>query len=123
MKYCTKCGTQAEDDALFCSKCGHKFAKEGEQTVVTPEPAAQATTTPKKRDESLLNVAFIFCVIACVFWGFGLIPLIWMVPLTVMLYNKIKNKEPIDIAFKVVVLIFVSLIGGILLIVGDDCEL
>lgn len=36
MKYCTKCGAQMNDDALFCPKCGAKV-----EEVVVEEPAPQ----------------------------------------------------------------------------------
>ena len=50
MKYCTKCGTQLADDALFCSKCGAKVAEEvtpntevkKEEPVVKQQPVKQA---------------------------------------------------------------------------------
>ena len=26
MKFCSKCGTEANDDSVFCSKCGYRFS-------------------------------------------------------------------------------------------------
>ena len=121
MKYCTKCGASMEDDALFCPKCGAKT--EGESKAVELEPSPKAGSSKiKKREDSLMTVALVFCIISCVLTGFALIPLCWMIPLTVVLYNKIQNKEPISIALKIVILIFVSLVAGILLIVGDESD-
>ncbi len=121
MKYCTKCGASMEDDALFCPKCGEKT--EGESKAVKLEPASKTGSSKiKKREDSLMTVALVFCIISCVLTGFALIPLCWMIPLTVVLYNKIQNKEPISLALKIVILIFVSLVAGILLIVGDESD-
>jgi hypothetical protein len=36
MKYCTKCGAQMNDDALFCPKCGTKV-----EEIVEDKPAPQ----------------------------------------------------------------------------------
>ena len=128
MKYCTKCGAQVEDDALYCPKCGHKFVIEAEAEPVNETKENQPETAKKpakvgRRDEGMCQVGLVFCIVACVLWGFALIPLIWMIPLTVSVYNSLKNKQPISLAMKVIVTIFVSLIGGILLLVGDDFEL
>ncbi|MBO6280841.1 MAG: zinc-ribbon domain-containing protein [Bacilli bacterium] len=111
MKYCTKCGQELNDDALFCSRCGQK--------VESPVNEVSKKTSGY-RDKTMLNIGFILCVVATVINGFAIIPLIWQVPLTVSLYRKINNNERISVGFKVVILIFVSLIGGVLLIVGDD---
>ncbi|MDR1094489.1 MAG: zinc ribbon domain-containing protein [Clostridiales bacterium] len=39
MKYCSKCGAEAEDRSAFCPQCGATFA-------VNPEPFAQAAPPP-----------------------------------------------------------------------------
>lgn len=121
MKYCTKCGAELDDNAAFCSKCGHPC-----DPKVEAEPAPQQEVVEKKgirkRDDSLMTVAFVFCVISTVLTGFAIIPLCWMIPLTVALYNRIHRKEPISIALKIVILLFVSLIGGIILLIGDESE-
>ena len=113
MKYCAKCGAEMQDDAQFCPKCGQQAGAEVRQEVVS-QPKE------RKRDESLLTVALVFCIISCVLVGWSLIPLCWMIPMTVSLNNRIKNKEPISVAFKVCTLLFVSVIAGIILLVGDD---
>ena len=38
----------------------------------------------------------------------------------IMYYNKVKNNEPISTAFKVAVLILVSLPAGIIMLVDDN---
>ena len=32
--YCPKCGKPVDDDALFCSSCGHALKKENEKKLV-----------------------------------------------------------------------------------------
>ena len=46
MKYCTKCGAQCEDNAIFCVKCGTKFE--------LPEPSEQNETTPTSPPQIIL---------------------------------------------------------------------
>ena len=114
MKYCVKCGAEIQDDAQFCPKCGQKVGGEV-TTEVIAEPKKE-----RKRDDSLMTVALVFCIISCVIAGWAIIPLCWMIPMTVSLNNKIKNKEPISVAFKVCTLLFLSFIAGIILLIGDD---
>ena len=116
MKYCSQCGAPSEDNAVFCSKCGHKFV---EESTVEAEVVDSGVKVRKKRDKDVCQIAFIFCVIGTVIAGFGIIPLIWCIPLTYTLYNRLQKDEPIGIGLKVVILLFVSLIGGILLLIGD----
>ena len=121
MKYCPKCGAQCQDDALYCSSCGEKLVVDVEAEVLEePKEVKNNQTNNRRRDKDICEVAFIFCVIATVLGGFALIPLIWCIPLTASLHRRLKNNEPIGIALKVVILLFVSVIGGILLLIGDE---
>ncbi|MCM1195264.1 MAG: hypothetical protein NC099_06280 [Corallococcus sp.] len=133
MKYCQHCGAEiANDDAVICIKCGCNVA----------------TDKSTQSDETLLKVARIFMIISCCLNGaymlfalimfiplaavqtlflmaiiniaVGCLPLAWMIPLTVKVSNKIKNRLPISIALKVCTLIFVSLVAGILLLCSND---
>ena len=121
MKYCTKCGAQVEDDALFCPKCGHKFVAEAEAEVVeNPQPQPQAQAKPKKRNKEACEIAVIFCIVSMVLTGWWLIPLCWMIPMTVVLNRKLQNNEEISMTFKVCLLLFVSLIAGVILLICDE---
>ena len=48
-------------------------------------------------------------------WG-GLIPLCWVIPMTIKIHNSLKNGEKLSTAFKVCTLIFANIISGILLL-------
>ena len=41
MKYCTKCGAQMNDDALFCPKCGTKVEEVVVEEKITPQPVEE----------------------------------------------------------------------------------
>lgn len=49
-----------------------------------------------------------------------LIPLIWCIPMLVKVKAAMDGKEKLSVGFKVCYLIFVSLIGGILLLFDKD---
>ena len=105
-----------EGDTIFVEK----LSAEVESEVV--ENYSKPKSKIRRRDDTVMEIAEVFCVICTVLAGFAIIPLCWMIPLTIALHNKIKNKEPISVALKVVILLFVSVIGGILILVGDDSE-
>lgn len=65
--------------------------------------------------------AFILCLISTILMGFAIFPLIWCIPMTVHAYGLYRDNEKPGIAFGVCTLLFVSLIGGILLLV-DSAE-
>ena len=130
MKYCSHCGKELNDEAVVCVGCGC---------------SVHAKNT--SNNKSLKTVSLVFMYISCalpifislimfiagssligylavspLIMGFTyLIPLAWMLPMTVVLKNKIKNNESIGVGFKVCTLLFCSIISGIcLLCVNDD---
>ncbi len=64
--------------------------------------------------------AFILCLISTISMGFLLIPLAWCIPMTIKVYKAYKNDEKLSVGFDVCVLLFVSLIGGILLLCDNE---
>ena len=71
--------------------------------------------------QTLRMVAFIFNMISLISVGWTLLPLAWMLPMTIMSWNIYKGKRPNTIAFGVCTLLFLSAVGGILLLVsGED---
>ena len=137
MRYCQHCGSEVHDEAVVCVKCGCSLKKVEQQKsgnsdtlliiakifmliscVALPSigllygliffVVAAATATLE-----VMIAAIIVIVFLCV-------PLAWMLPLTIIINNKIKNHEPISIALKVCTLIFVNVVSGILLLCHTD---
>lgn len=82
------------------------------------------TTTPtaNDNDKTLRQVAFILNVITTVGIGWTIIPLAWMIPMTVISYGIYKGTKKNTVAFGVCTLIFLNTISGILLLIAkkDD---
>ena len=89
-----------------------------QQQVPVP-PVAPVPYPMSQKDSTLRLINFIFCVImtVCSFWL--ILPLAWMIPMTVHSWGIYKGTKPNTVAFGVCTLIFVSLVGGILLLVSD----
>ena len=63
-------------------------------------------------------VAFILCLVSTVSVGWTIIPLAWMIPMTVHCWGLYKGTKANTTGFGVCTLIFVNLVGGILLLVS-----
>ena len=85
MKFCENCGTQLEDNAVFCEECGAKqeAVQQDQPEVTTPEvetnaqpPKLSATCTPAKKQIAgwLLVVLLFVCSPLILF------ELIWWLP-------------------------------------------
>ena len=66
------------------------------------------------------KIAFIFSLIATISEAIILIPLIWMIPMTIKMYKASKGEAELSLGFKVCTLIFNNLNSGILLLVDKD---
>jgi len=114
MKYCSKCGTELFDEAVVCPKCGcpTELYKQEMNTEIQEKP---------KEISGLKKTAKVFMIIGCVFSALcWLIPLAWAIPMTVSYCKKIKRHETVSVGFKVCSLLFVSQIGGILMLCDKD---
>lgn len=108
MKYCVKCGNELADDAVICPKCG------------CATELYNASESKENNDKALKKIALIFMIISTVGGGLALIPLIWMLPMTLSYSKKIKNEESVSMGFKVCTLLFVNMIPGILMLCAKD---
>lgn len=94
------------------------------QTPVPPAPPAQAYDPSgqiyevSSQDKTLRLINFIFCIISAAASCWLILPLAWMIPMTVHSWSIYKGKKPNTVAFGVCTLIFVSIVGGILLLVS-----
>lgn len=107
MKFCRNCGSEIDDEAVVCVHCGCA-------TETQAQPVKNETSS------TLKLIAKIFMVLGCIATGWCLIPLCWTIPMTVHYFNATKNNQPVGIGFKVCSLLFVSLIGGVVMLCDTD---
>ena len=62
----------------------------------------------------------VFLILSCIGSAFSLIPLCWMIPMTVHYFRAVKGHRPVGVGFKVCTLLFVSLIAGILMLCDNE---
>jgi ABC-type methionine transport system permease subunit len=67
-------------------------------------------------DRTLRLVAFIFCILSLLGSCWLIIPLAWMIPMSVISWGIYKGTKANTVAFGVCTLIFCSLVAGILLL-------
>ena len=83
-------------------------------------PAVPATLYPMTdTDRNLRLVAFIFCILSLVGSCWLIIPLAWMIPMSVISWGIYKGTKANTVAFGVCTLIFCSLVAGILLLCSN----
>lgn len=97
-----------------------------QQNYQQPNYSTPYTTayTLSNTDTTLRLIAFIFCVLTLcsvvasgiASFGLLLIPLAWVIPMTVVCWKIYKGERPNTVAFGVCMLLFVNLISGILLL-------
>lgn len=83
--------------------------------VAVPEQRYPMTDT----DRNLRLVAFIFCILSLVGSCWLIIPLAWMIPISVISWGIYKGTKANTVAFGVCTLIFCSLVAGILLLCSN----
>ena len=77
------------------------------------------TSYPRENSSGLLLAAFIFNLITTICVAVVIIPLAWCIPMTVHSYGVYKGTKPNTVGFGVCTLLFLSLIGGILMLVAE----
>lgn len=83
-------------------------------------PAAPAALYPMTdTDRNLRLVAFIFCILSLVGSCWLIVPLAWMIPMSVISRGIYKGTKANTVAFGVCTLIFCSLVAGILLLCSN----
>ena len=110
MRYCSHCGKELREEAVICVNCG--CSVEEKKVAVYQEV----------KDDTMSMVVKIFLIVGCVSQGWLLLPLAWCIPITVSVFNKLKNQQPISTGLKVCALIFVNLIAGVCLLCMDDSK-
>lgn len=139
---CPYCGAEILENASFCVSCGAQITREPAaqpqaqtQTAAPVQPQAQAqqpqttvyinNTQPvapaqydRSKNSGLLLAAFILNLVTTIICGIVIIPLAWMIPMTVHSYGVYKGTKPNTTAFAVCTLLFLDLISGILMLVA-----
>ena len=88
-----------------------------QSTVTVTTAATAAVTYPmSETDRTMRLIAFILNVISAVACCWLLIPLAWMIPMTVISWGIYKGTRPNSVAFGVCTLLFVNMVSGILLL-------
>lgn len=101
MKFCEKCGVELVEGAVVCTNCGCAVACAG-------------------KESGMVTAAKILMILGTIFQGIYIIPLAWCIPMTVSYFKKVKNGIPVSTGFKVCSLLFVSLVGGILMLCDKE---
>lgn len=144
-RYCTKCGAKVFQETVVCPHCGCPMenanvgkGKEKNKgidiaikvllilTIVglafcgfmylisligfSMMPDIGATPEEMSYVLSMLIVMVVLC----------LPPLAWVIPMSIIILKKMKNKEPIGVGLKICTLIFVNTIAGILLLCKNE---
>lgn len=95
---------------------------ESHEPVTPPAPIAPASNVASDSDKTHHLIAFIFSLLSTIGVGWMLVPLAWMIPMTVISWGIYKGTRKNTTAFGVCMLIFTSLVAGIFLLISkrDD---
>jgi len=91
---------------------------DGVQWTDNYSDARIAQPVTSNNDEIFFLVAFIFMLLSTIATGLLIVPLFWMIPMTVHCWRVYKGTKPNTTVFGVCTLIFVNLIAGIFLLVA-----
>ena len=140
---CQKCGNVIQKNQNFCAKCGEP-AQSNSENIIENNFENNTTPTLPKKDIKKYSVASAFFVISIIIrvvvlmivlgvdsrYGnsatlassfFSLtIPLVWIIPMYIHLKNSIEFRQSVTLSFKICTLLFVSTIGGIILLCTDE---
>lgn len=73
-----------------------------------------------KKRSTLETLALVFMIIGTISIGWTIVPLAWCLPMTISYAKKTKNGQHVGTGFKIASLIFVSLLGGIFMLVAKE---
>ena len=117
MKYCKYCGSQLDDDAAVCSKCGKVLGDQQGQTVIIQ----QVEKTEQKKNGCgvagfvLGLISLVICSWVCIFLGWYTLPLpalAFVLSLVGIIVGK-KKQQSIGLGIAGLILSAVALISVI----------
>ena len=142
---CSCCGNEVREDERYCNKCGQNnegyverkpiekveiyHQQPNNTTYSQPQPTYNQTNIYQqtnyqvtKPDSGVTTAAKVFMIIGTVLMAIStyLIGLAWCIPMCIYYFNRVKDGQPIGTGFKVCSLLFVSLLGGILMLCDKD---
>lgn len=114
---------QQPQQAPYQAQQGYQAQQAYQQSPQQPYGYAQPAATNgvyyvSDQDKTLRLIAFIFNIISLVLACWLIIPLAWMIPMCVISWGIYKGTKANTVAFGVCTLIFMSLVGGILLLIS-----
>lgn len=102
VKVCLCCGTTYENiKTNFCPKCKKALRTKGYWS-------------------GYVAGAGVFMIISCVVFGLLLIPLLWLIPMTVKIFKRRTEVRKLSTFFKISVLLLGNFLAGVLLICDDE---
>lgn len=102
MKYCSNCGVRLSEGVSVCQACGAPVS-----LYISPTPGMDLAIK-------------IFMVLGCILTGWLIFPLLWTVPMTVSVFRSLDKGRQISNGLRVCVLLFTSLVAGVLLLCRND---
>lgn len=140
-KFCNHCGNQVLREAVMCPQCKqdlsiHGAAANGKILQVLAKVfmvmgivacivisifflVAATTLNEVGLADSFLSSSINLTLLTRIYFicsVLALLPLFYLIPMTVYYFKATKNKRPVGMAFKVCTLLFVNMIAGILMI-------
>ena len=130
-RYCNNCGQNNEGyvERKPIEKVEIYHQQPNNTTYSQPQPTYhqtniyQQTNSPvTKPGSGVTTAAKVFMIIGTVLMAIStyLIGLAWCIPMCIYYFNRVKDGQPIGTGFKVCSLLFVSLLGGILMLCDKD---
>ena len=110
---CKNCGKEIDDKAVICVHCGCLTTDNKDVKEIISE------SQQSKKDEHYQRLGYwakFFMILSCICYGFTIIPLLWMIPMTTTLSRKLQNNEEISVGFKICVFLFCNQISGVILL-------
>ena len=147
--YCSNCGNELKEEDRFCKNCGRKnedFVEVkviGDVEICVPPPpppisfntqnSNQQTTSQQtvkqqnsvqvvSEDSGLVVAVKVFMILGTITTALltRFVGLCWCIPMTIYYFNKVKEGQHIRAVYISCVMLFVSLIGGILMLCDKE---
>lgn len=140
VKYCGYCGKELNTNAVVCTNCG--CAVSDSMSVKSKSSSQNKTLYNIAKIFMFITIgAYALCFVSLLIANFlpnalyyvafsrpilvsytisSIIPLAWIIPMTVVFCRKVSNGERIGMGFKICSLLFVNIISGILMLCASE---